>query len=272
MLPGLPLPLTSTEEGMETYYPQLWEQKAYLAGLKYKDIDISEFTQAENVLRQATMFLERETSVYFSLQEMINEVYAILLCEPYARMIESEQGKWEETVYAILFDISKAFRSPATEELFMNLMEKFTELEGVQEELSEDLTILEDTLYEIDKNDRALAESMMVDKLLNVLLRTKDLMSNSLFIDWNETKENKAVDEKVIAFEAKQLEKELSALFEEQDRAVSRAVMANTLSKMPVFFKNHKEIMEYVHYSLERCSDPNEKTACLEIICGIMSE
>jgi len=48
--------------------------------------------------------------------------------------------------------------------------------------------------------------------------------------------------------------------------------MANTMNKLPVFFKDHKEVMDYVRYSLERCSDIHEKIACIEIIRDIMSE
>jgi len=260
------------EEGMDTYYPKLWEKKTFLAYLKYKEITTLEFEEAENVLKQATIFLGRETDIYVSLQEIVNEVYAILLCEPYVGMAETGQVKNEETIFSILLDINKAIMNPSQEELFIDLMEKFSEIEGVQEELSEDLTIFEDTLYEIDKNHRALTESTMTEKLLNVMLRTKDLLSNSLFIEWNEIRADKSVDEKVVAEVANHLEGELSALFAEHDRVVSRAVMANTLNKMPVFFKDHNEVMKYIHYCLERCNDSYEKAACVEIISDIMSE
>jgi len=260
------------EEGMDTYYPKLWEQKTFLAHLKYKEITTLEFEEAENVLKQATIFLERETDIYVSLQEIVNEVYAILLCEPYVGMAKSGQVKNKESIFSLLLDINKAIMNPSQEELLIDLMDKFSEIEGVQEELSEDLTLLEDTLYEIDKNHRALAESMMTEKLLNAMLRTKDLLSNSLFIEWNEIKEDKSVDKKVVEEVANHLEEELSTLFEEQDRLVSRAVMANTLNKIPVFFKDHNEVIEYIHYCLERCNDSYEKAACVEIISDIMSE
>ena len=61
-------------------------------------------------------------------------------------------------------------------------------------------------------------------------------------------------------------------MFSIQDRVISRAIMANTMNKMPVFFKDHKEVMDYVCYSMERCSDIHEKAACVEIISALMSE
>ena len=47
--------------------------------------------------------------------------------------------------------------------------------------------------------------------------------------------------------------------------------MANTLNKLPVFFKNHSEVMDYVLYSLNKCSDLAEKYACIEIINEMMN-
>lgn len=260
------------KEDMITYYPKLWEQKASLDMINYKEINNSDFIEAESILKQATLFLERETSVYYSLQEIINEVYAILLCEPYVGVTGSKPENKEEIINTILRSINDAFLNNNKNEFFIELMEKFSEIEGVQEELSYDLANLEDALYEVDKNHRELVESMMMDKLLNVLLRTKDLLSNSLFIDWNEENNINKVTEEVVKNEATQLEGELTALFAEQDRVVARAVMANTLSKIPVFFQDHKEVMEYVRYSIERCTDLYEKTACVEIIRDIMSE
>jgi len=131
---------------------------------------------------------------------------------------------------------------------------------------------MEDALFEVDYNHKALAQSLMLDQILQVLKHSGKLLSNSLFIDLEGEKEEVTVEEEMVEKEAKLLEDELSILFAEHDRVISRAVIANTINKMPVFFKNHTEVMEYIHYSLERCSDSYEKAACVEIINAIMSE
>jgi hypothetical protein len=264
--------MLSNDEKMKNYYPELWEQKERLSSLKYKEITKTEFDEAEAALRKATLFLESEATVYYSFQEIVNEVYAILLCDPYAGMSPYTAGNQQELVSTILMEINSSFLKNVKSELSQELYDKFTGIEGVQEELSSDLVGLEDALYEIDQNYRKLTESIMVNNLLNILLRTRDLLSNSLFIDWEEEKNEETVDEKLAEAEAKSLEEEMSELFAGQDKAVSRAVMANTLNKMPVFFKNHTEVMDYVRYSLEHCNDSYEKTACMEIINNIMSE
>lgn len=260
------------EEGMEAYYPQLWEQKDNLAHLKYKDITKEEFEEAKQRLQQVSLFLETETTVYYGLQEIVNEVYAILLCSTYAGMASSDTDSINEAVEIILSDVNRSFRNNGREDTAPDIIEKFSSIEGAQEKLTYDLDILEDTLYEVDKNFRKLTGSMMLEPLLNVILYAGKLLSNSLFINLDECQEVIMADEKRIKLESDRLESEMTALFAEQDRAVSRAMMANTLNKIPVFFKNHKEVMDYVLYSFERCSDSYEKTACIEIIRSIMSE
>ena len=112
----------------------------------------------------------------------------------------------------------------------------------------------------------------MADQLLNVLLRAQKLLSNSMFINLEGEKEEETVDEDMVEKETKALIDELTLLFAEHDKVICRAVIANTINKMPVFFKDHKEVMDYVCYSFERCSDTFEKAACVEIINAIMAE
>jgi hypothetical protein len=262
--------MLNQDEDMEKYYPNLWKYSAFLSGLKYQEITKQEFDEAKQELIEATGFLVGETSIYYSLQEIINEVYAILLCEPYAGMELAAEHQREQRV-SIIRMVHEAFLANKNKDITDILTEKYASMEGLQEELSYELTVLEDALFEVDHSYRKLAEGMMLEKLLNVLLRSKDLLSSSIFIDWNERKENQIVEESFVMSEADQLISELSNLFSKHDRALSRAVMANTLSAMPVFFQDHKEVMDYVRYSIERCSDPFERFACMEIISDIMN-
>jgi hypothetical protein len=261
-------------EGMDTLYPKLWELKELLKKKDYKNITLEGYEESSRVLKQAISFLESEISVYYSLQEIINEVYAIILCAPYTGMLANPDEKTAHAVdsaYMILKGIYGLFTENWKQEPQAELLKYFDALEGIQEELNYDLTAMEEALYQVDQQHRKLAEGIMADKLLNVLLLSKDLLSNSLFIDFYEIKSNAPVGEEKLAEEAGRLLKELAKLFEDSDRMVSRAVMANTLNKIPVFFGNHKEVMDYVLYSLEKCSDLAEKAACIDIIRDIMS-
>lgn len=259
-------------EGMELAYPALWEKKEFLSSLKYKVLTKEEYDKAASTLGAAAILLESETAVFYSLQEIINEVYAILLCSSYAGMTESEEKNATEAAFLIIGEINKLFVLNEKKELSSEQLERFSLLEGVQEKLSDDLSVMEDALYVVDQNYRNLTVSLMVDQMPNVLLTSQKLLSNSLFIKLDEVKENKLVDDSRITSEVEQITKELTKLFEDQDRVITRAVMANTLNKMPVFFKDHSEVMDYVRYTIGHCTDPFEKSACVELIRDIMSE
>lgn len=260
------------EEGMEDYYPELAKRMQQLAAVDFKNMTKQTFDQCVGTLRVATLMLETEITVYFGLQEMINEVYTMLLCTTYAGMVENEHGAAADSAMTILGEINESFLGTEKAELSDEFLDRFTDMEGVQEDLSYELTVLEDAFYEINHTHKDLARSMMLDQLLQVLERSEKLLSNSLFIDLEEDRKEEIVDEELLEKESNTLITEISAMFENQDKIVSRAIIANTLNKMPVFFKDHTEVMDYVRYSIERCSDASEKVACIEIINAIMSE
>lgn len=260
------------EEGMEECYPELAKRMDQLSKVDYKNITKEAYDQCVSSLQVATLMLETDTTIYFGLQEIVNEVYAMLLCSTYAGMVDNDFRAATDTAMIILQEINTAFLQTEKSELNEELIDKFSDMEGVQEELSYELTLLEDALYEVEHSHQELTKSMMLDQLLQILLRSQKLLSNSLFIDLDEIQRESIVDEALLEAETKALVHELEELFGNQDKIVSRAIMANTLSKMPVFFKDHKEVMDYVRYSIERCSDVYEKAACIEIINEIMSE
>ena len=124
----------------------------------------------------------------------------------------------------------------------------------------------EDGLYHIDKNYANLVESMGKAEIMKSLLIIKDLHSASKFIDLDNKSSDKPVDKEELRQEIDKLIKELDERFKGSDRMITRAIMANTMNKIPVFFNNHTEVMDYVLYSLNKCTDMAEKYAAMEII------
>lgn len=258
-------------EGMEESYPELVKKLQQLQTIDYKSITKKDYDKTVTTLQAATLILEADTTAYFSLQEITNEVYAMLLCSTYRGIAENENEAEVSTAMAIIKEVNELFLKEDKAEPREELLDQFTDLEGIQEELSYDLSLLEDVLYEAGHTHRELVKSMMLEQLLQILLLSQKLLSGSLFVELEEQEES-TVDEETVAREKKLLQEELESLFNRQDKMISRAVIANTINKMPVFFKDHTEVMNYVRYSLERCSDLFEKTACVEIINAIMAE
>ncbi len=261
-----------TDEEMKKLYPELDKKKEYLSGINYKEIPKDDFEKAKSVLNASTIILETETSVYLALQEIVNEVYAILLCTPYVGMTDHSYQEAKSAAVTIIDAINETFMQMEKKELSAELIDTFVRIEGVQEELDLVLESMETILFEMGQKDKELLQSLMLEKFYYVLQWSGILLSNSLFVEMNENKEDGIVEEERIKQEAEALEQELKMIFDSNDRMIGRAIMANTISRIPVFFKNHTEVMDYVRYSLQRCSDQYEKAACIEIINKIMSE
>jgi hypothetical protein len=264
--------MLNMQKDIQICYPQLWKWKDELSEYKFDTIPQIEYEHAAGILKEATQFLKAETSFYYSLQEIVNETYVMLLCASYIGMTDTEKAVDNEIMVSILKEINDRFMKNDKREPDASFFEKFTALEGVQEALSDVFITTDEALNEADKKYRELIKPMMIEKILNVLLRSRQLLSDSLFIDLNKTCVDNMVNRERITAESGKLKSELTNLFTGLDRMTCHAVMACTLSKMPVFFNNHSEVMDYVRYSIEGCTASYEKAACAEIIKEMIRE
>ncbi len=53
---------------------------------------------------------------------------------------------------------------------------------------------------------------------------------------------------------------------------VNRGIMASTLSVLPVFFNNLKDVEEYITQSLRNCSDRSELIAAISLLSDIIAK
>lgn len=124
----------------------------------------------------------------------------------------------------------------------------------------------ESELYDIKITHTALIESLMLGKIYDNLSVCQKLVSSSLFIELDNTENSGIADEFYIAKATKDLTDELKELFNDNNMLVNRAIMANTINKMPVFFHDTNEVSEYIMNSLQQCGDKAEKASCISII------
>ena len=257
---------------MESFYPGLWETKETLSKISFKDLSKEDFDKTQNKIRAVAAFLENEATVYYELEEIVNEIYSMLLCQPYTGKESEKVEILNEAATSVLAGVNEYFLNKEKKELPEDLILQLSKMEGVQEEMFIRISVMEDAFNDANLNYRPLVLSQMPESAITALKYAGNLLSNSLFIHLEEEiAEEEIVDEDKVELEYKALKEELTALFDKYDRRVGRAVMANTISNMPVFFADHKEVMDYVKYSLERCTDEFEKAGCIEIIMDLMS-
>ena len=102
------------------------------------------------------------------------------------------------------------------------------------------------------------------------LKQMSQLNSNSIFAEIDA----KITDRKVTADDIMRVSDELTVEIKEylkkNSRMVRRAIMANTIDKLPVFFNSPQEVADYVTMSLEQCDDEAEKYASKQLVMEMM--
>ncbi|WP_033166851.1 hypothetical protein [Clostridium sp. KNHs205] len=269
--------LYNTEEMKE--YPYLMNLRKEFIDENYKDITKERYEELTKLLEESAEYINKRVDYYFGLQECINNLYVMLLSSPYIYMeggykLENLKGEMKYLILPqdrdklryIIDGINTKFLEEKLTALSEELEEKLSYTEGKQEILIDEVSQLEAYLPEINSRYGELLESMMLGRVFSCLLLSEKLLSSSLFIDLNKAESKDKVDDALISKTQEEVLKELGDLFAGSERSVVRAVMANTLSKLPVFFKNQAEIKEFIENSLDQCQDKAEKTACIRII------
>lgn len=267
-------------EGMEEMYPKLTKAAEYFKNLDYSNISQEEYREACVELEDNVEWIQKKVDFYFTLEECINHLYVLFLTYPYQSMeggytIENLKGSMRFLLMPEEMDnyrkITKAINGyflkankPEIEEEIESLI---TSTEGKQENLIENLEQLEAYFSDISLNHIDLIESLDLKPMLSNADKASKLLSGSLFVDVSgKAKKEHIVNQDDINRMGDELINELSELFSTSQKVVVRAIMANTLSKLPIFFKDSNEVVEYINNALSSCRDLSEKTASIEII------
>lgn len=262
--------LLKLPEGFETEYPELYTVYVEIKETDYKTITKELYIELKDKLENAAKIIETESTAYILLQEIVNDVYCILLTSKFNN-VSVNNSKY----YASAYDIYKlSFGVNDFDELPDELMDNFISIEGVQEKIYENIMILESSFDEIIKSNQELIDELnLTDDFSNLKISQK-LVSTSLFININETDDiaSQIVDNKYIRKAKDRLISEFTELFSANNRIFNRSIMCKILSCMPIFMNTQQEIKDYFDYVLQNCKDDSELTACNKLICDIIEE
>lgn len=223
----------------------------------FTNIDEDAYNDLSDKLNFAVNYVQRTVDDYMLLSELINDVYAMLLCAPYADTNCEERE--------ILVSIIKNKDDDSVEEALVRL-------EGKQEKLSGIFTKCEYIIDEVLDRYMSDAESLMLGAQYHSLKRISILESGSQFVEFDREVDHDIAGDEYIEVKYNQVVADLKDFFASHHKLVNRAVMANVLSSLPVFFNNVEEIQNYVYSSINGCADVAEKTACIEIFATMMEE
>ena len=241
-----------------------------LAAADFANLTEDVFDDLTTRLNQAAFIIKNEVSAYMLLQEVINDVYTILLTIDAAY----EENTNTTPGYVSASNIIKScIRAKTVEQLPDEIMDEFFTIEGVQERVYESIMILEAVFDDIRIGKAELAEKLGLTETLNKLDTVGKLLSTSLFIDLDQVAgESKTADHAYITEKKEALIAEFAELFGQVKKPVYRSMMCKLLAAMPIFMNSQQEIRDYFDYVIDNCRDDSELAACSKLICELIEE
>ena len=154
--------------------------------------------------------------------------------------------------------------------------------EGLQEEYYDEVSnlvslfddgVIKEAYSKVTLNDEV-GEIKDSESTLEYTRKLILLLSNSEFASLEKEDESlgKKVDPEYFESKKNEVIDEIINGLSGKDRMVKRAIMANVLGSLPVFFNNLDEIKEYIKNSLETCTDEHVKKASKLLAITIMDD
>lgn len=244
--------------GFSSRFPNLYKDYRVLEKATYQGIDKKTFDKLSARFTKATEFATKMSDILVLFQEIINDIYTIILTDKY-----SETSAKDIANYKLIITESQNILNGKSDD--DSALSAFEGLEGKQERIATELSAGELSVDEIiTKHSDAINELTLTEGYEN-LRKIALLQSGSTFVDLNKKLANSKATPGYIEKIYKNLVASFSDLFESHERLYNRAVMASVIVNFPVFFDSFEDVKKYIHVSLSQCSDDAEKKACVEL-------
>jgi hypothetical protein len=243
------------------YVGEYKEIEAVLSKLEKADfssITEEQYEELAGQLEEGARMIHEITDFYYSLQKVVNNIYALCLTMPYggnsSKLIRACQSIWRCLAKKQYMD------------------EMLVPLEGRIEAYVEKTSYLESVLYEIKSEDKEEAAAAGLTDFFEDFSIAANLLSDSLFIDLDKVRANEKADASYVKKCSAELIAELSTCMETVSRPVKRAIMSQVLEKMPLMFQKTEEVEEYIRVNLLGCQDKAEKLIVMSILTDFIRE
>lgn len=217
----------------------------------YKNMGVESFREQSLCLEQTADMLAGVADRTSLLMDLINDLYVLALAEG----CEVSPIPEEHIARQVLASVPESLRSGKA--LDAALLEP---LEGSQEACFAEW---ETWAAPLD----LLEEQCAQDETAELLRKIRLLLSTSSFMSLErEEQELRTVDAAELDRVCGEFAAELGASWEGQPRLVVRAVMAQILSSLPIFFGSLEEVERYIRGCLDSCADETEKAVSVNLI------
>lgn len=263
--------LITKPEGFETEYPDLYKVYVELESANYKEMSLDTFDDLCEKLSAAALKINEEVSAYMLFQEIVNDVYTILLTVDKGYDLNLQHRGFTAAIEIL----TACSFNDDMDTVAEDMMPQFLAIEGVQEDVYENIIVLDAVYDDILATNYDIIKSLNLEGLYKDMALANKLLSTSLFIDLDKDTNGQQVaiaDNDYIMRLRDKITDEFATLFEGKDRAVIRSIMCKILAAMPIFLNSQQEIKNYFDYVLGNCKDDSELTACNKLICELIEE
>ena len=254
-------------EGFDTEYPVLHETLKALEELDYMNLPKEDWQYYTDKLQEMAGYIENIVTDYLMLEDIVNEVYAVMTACIYVKDETQEMGYATKILECVL-------EAMANETPIDEMAEDcFFALEGTPETLSEKLMKGEGLLFDLwSQYQKELEAQNLMEEYADLNLVSK-LLCNSVFIDLKPDELTPEIADSIYIEQVKkELVEEFARSFASQNKLINRARMAMVMGNVPVFFNSQQEISDYLNYALEHCNNNSELKAVIAIIDEMMEE
>ncbi len=252
------LTMLDKPEGFGKMYPEIYKVIEEFLNSGFENITKEQYNSYEDSLRAAADMVTELSSNYMYMQEIVNDIYVVVLAKAYA-IVDTKEIE--------ACNIILGTEDASSDEVF----EALKSMEGKQERLYENFAQYDYLIDNSDKYSNIIESCMLTAVYASLKLITK-LVSTSSFIELDETTEDEAAGVEYVEKARDTFINELTVLFEGKSRRFVRSIMAATLSSLPSFIGNTDELLAYIRHSLVSCSDKVEKGVCVNLLNRIMDE
>ncbi len=229
-----------------------------LEGVDFAGLEEEEYSELCQELGKVSEKIYRVTDYYYSLQKVVNGIYALCLLKKYG----SKKTKLYSTCVDLLNDVT---RGKCREE-------DLVVLEGKIEKRVEASGLLEAVLPEIQNSCADILERDGLAERFGDYVRVASLLSDSLFIDLEAVRDGEKADGEMIRRVTEELTRELSEKLSQLQKPLKRAVMAVILEQLPIEFSHAGEISTYIQTNLFGCQDDSERGVVMLELEEMMAE
>lgn len=256
-------------EGTDKYFVEIKEFAERLEKMYFLALSEPEFHMICEELEEKASFISKVADLYVNIQSVLNHLYCYLASLDQYDFTDASDVACVEIVRGV----SALFAEGSWREIPEEISEKLVQTEGKQEKLMEDLMQLETVLMDICiGREEKIEELGYVADFRKLEIISQLISTSGTFVEFEEKKQEENADDAYILEQIGNLLAKLKEQFSRNEICITRAVIAATISKFPVFFMSSKEVEEYVRESLERCTDEAERQASMNIIASIMEE